>query len=117
MVAQQRRIGQGGKVVMVGRDIGTVVMPDADLKIYLDASLAERAHRRYLEQAARGEPADPDKVLAEMKRRDHIDSNREHSPLSAAPDAIMVDSTHLTVDGVLQQVQGLIRRWGEQKRR
>ncbi|MCX6032908.1 MAG: (d)CMP kinase [Chloroflexi bacterium] len=117
MVAQQRRIGQGGKVVMVGRDIGTVVMPGADLKVYLDASLAERAQRRTLERTARGEPADPDKVLAEMKRRDQIDSDREHSPLSAAPDAIMVDSTHLTIDDVLQQVQGLIRRWGEQRRR
>jgi cytidylate kinase len=117
MVAQQRRIGQAGRIVMVGRDIGAVVMPDADLKIYLDASLAERAHRRTLERAARGEPADPDKVLAEMRRRDHIDSNRLHSPLSVAPDAILIDSTHLTIDEVLQQARGLIRRWGELRRR
>ncbi len=117
MVAQQRRIGQGGKVAMVGRDIGTVVMPTADLKIYLDASQEARAHRRYLERVARGEPADPEQVLAEMKRRDHIDSNRQHSPLSAAPDAIVVDSTQLTIEDVMVQVRGLIRRWGEQRRK
>jgi cytidylate kinase len=110
MVVQQRRIGQGGRVVMIGRDIGTVVLPAADLKIYLDASLRERAHRRYLERLARGEQVDPDCVLAEMRRRDHIDSHREHSPLSAAPDAIVVDSTYLTIEQVMERVRQLVHR-------
>jgi len=115
LTAQQRRIGQAGRVVMVGRDIGTVVMPDADLKIYLDASVRERAHRRYRERLARGEQADPDQVLAEMKRRDHIDSHREHAPLAAASDAIVVDSTALSIDEVLALVRGLLKRWATQK--
>ncbi|PKO21685.1 MAG: hypothetical protein CVU38_13465 [Chloroflexi bacterium HGW-Chloroflexi-1] len=117
MTLQQRRIGQAGRVVMVGRDIGTVVMPDADLKIYLDASVRERANRRYREQLARGEKSDLEQVLAEMKRRDHIDSNRQHAPLTAAPDAIVVDSTALDIDEVLVLVRGLLERWATPKAR
>jgi cytidylate kinase len=116
LAAQQRRIGQGGRVVMVGRDIGTVVLPDADLKIYLDASLPERAHRRYLERLERGEQADPDKVLAEMRRRDQIDSRRKHSPLVAASDAIVIDSTKLTIEQVMALVRQLIGRQGKHDR-
>ena len=117
MTAQQRRIGQAGRVVMVGRDIGTVVMPDADLKIYLDASVRERANRRYRERLARGEQSDLEQVLAEMKRRDYIDSNREHAPLTAASDAIVVDSTALNIDEVMVLVRGLLNRWASQKGR
>src|SRR5512134_444986 len=73
---QQRRIGLRGKVVMVGRDIGTVVLPEADLKIYLDASAEERAKRRYDEIIGRGEKADYDEILAKVRERDHIDSTR-----------------------------------------
>ena len=87
--AQQRRIGQRGRVVMVGRDIGTVVLPEADLKIYLDASAEERARRRYDEIIARGESADYDEILAKVIERDRIDSTRDVAPLKAADDAIV----------------------------
>lgn len=111
MVAQQRRIAAAGPVVMVGRDIGTVVLPAADLKIYLDAALVERAKRRHRERLARGEEADFDQVLAELRRRDEIDSRRQHSPLAVAPDAIIIDSTTMTVEEVMQQARGLATRW------
>ncbi len=111
MVQQQRRIAAAGRVVMVGRDIGTVVLPDADLKIYLDAALQERATRRHRERLERGEQADFDRVLGELRRRDEIDSQRQHSPLAAAPDAIMIDSTTMTVDEVVDRVRGLAKRW------
>ena len=77
---QQRRIGLRGKVVMVGRDIGTVVLPEADLKVYLDASAEERAQRRYNEVTARGDKADLDEILRKMIERDHIDSTRAVAP-------------------------------------
>ncbi len=110
MTVQQRRIGQAGRVVMVGRDIGTVVLPDADLKIYLDASLQERAHRRLVEREARGEAPDAEQVMAEMRRRDEIDSNRKHAPLMAAADAIVVDTTRLSIGEVLGRVRKLVAR-------
>jgi cytidylate kinase len=106
--AQQRRIGLRGDVVMVGRDIGTVVLPEANLKIYLEASAQERARRRYTELIDRGEAADYDHILAGIHRRDQIDSTRQVAPLRAAPDAIMLDSDHLDADQVLQHVQALV---------
>jgi CMP/dCMP kinase len=115
LTLQQRRIGQAGKVVMVGRDIGTVVLPQADLKIYLDASLHERAHRRYLECLTRGREVTEDEVAAELRRRDQIDSSRPHAPLAAAPDAIVLDSTSLSIDEVMSRVHALVRRWGTQQ--
>jgi len=117
MVTQQRRIAADGRVVMVGRDIGTVVLPDADLKIYLDATVQERATRRYRERLARGEQADFERVLAELRRRDEIDSQRQHSPLAAAADAILVDSTAMTADEVVERVRGLVKRWAAAPRR
>jgi len=111
MVQQQRRIARQGPVVMVGRDIGTVVLPDADLKIYLDATLRERANRRYRERLARGEQADFEQILADLRRRDEIDSGRKHSPLMPAPDAIMIDSTNLSIDEVMERVEALVARW------
>ena len=102
--AQQRRIGLRGKVVMVGRDIGTVVLPEADLKIYLDASAEERARRRYEEIIARGEHADYSKILAQVIERDHIDSTRDVAPLKAAEDAVVVDSDKLNAEEVFQQI-------------
>ena len=108
LTEQQRRIGQQGAVVMVGRDIGTVVMPDADLKIYLDASAEERARRRHLELLERGEEADYEEILRAMRRRDRIDSNRAVAPLKAAADAIRVDTDNLSVDEVLQVVEGIV---------
>jgi len=100
---QQRRIGQRGKVVMVGRDIGTVVLPEADLKIYLDASAEERAKRRYSEIIARGGKADYDEILAKVTERDHIDSTRDVAPLKIADDAKILDSSQLNADEVFEQ--------------
>jgi len=108
LTAAQRRIGAAGRVVMVGRDIGTVVMPDADLKIYLDAAVEERARRRYCELVRRGEPADYEAVLEAMKRRDIIDSTRAAAPLRAAPDAVVVDSTCLSIEEVLKRIGDLL---------
>jgi cytidylate kinase len=108
MTAQQRRIGLAGRVVMVGRDIGTVVLPEADLKIYLDASVQERAHRRLLEIQARGEPADFQMVLSGLIQRDQIDSGRITAPLRPAEDAVTVDSTYLDIAGVMWVVEKLV---------
>jgi cytidylate kinase len=104
MGQRQRRIGQRGRVVMVGRDIGTVILPEADLKIYLDASPLERARRRHGEIAARGAQAEVDDVLAQVVERDRIDSTRDISPLRAAPDAVVIDSDELSADQVLERV-------------
>lgn len=112
----QRRIGENGKVVMVGRDIGTVVLPDADLKIYLDATLAERARRRHLERQQRGESITFEQVLADVERRDKGDSTRRHAPLTAAPDAILVETTGMDVDEVLDRVGLLVQRWRDEHR-
>ena len=102
LTIQQRRIGQRGKVVMVGRDIGTVVLPDADLKIYLDASAEERARRRFHEQCERGEESDQALILKAMRKRDKFDSTREVAPLRAAPDAVIIFSDNMDADKVLQ---------------
>ena len=112
LVAQQRRISAQGRVVMVGRDIGTVVLPDADLKLYLDARVEARAMRRYRELVARGQHADYDSVLAAMQRRDKIDSGRKVSPLRPAKDAIIIDTSDLAVQEVLELVTGLIQEHG-----
>jgi cytidylate kinase len=101
---QMRRIGQRGRVVMVGRDIGTVVFPEADLKIYLDASIETRSRRRYLEGRARGSAQTESDVLEAMRRRDQIDSSRAHAPLRAAADARYIDTTELDVDEVVAEI-------------
>ena len=110
MVKQQRRIAARGNCVMVGRDIGTVVLPDADLKIYLDATVEERALRRYKESIARGQPSDYDQVLEAMRQRDLLDSSREASPLKPAPDALIIDSTHRPVEDILTFLEPVIAR-------
>ena len=107
LLVQQRRIGQRGQVVMVGRDIGTVVLPEADLKIYLDASAEERARRRYNEIIARGEQADYDHILTKVIERDHIESNRDVAPLKAAEDAITINSDDISIERVFQSVRDL----------
>jgi cytidylate kinase len=109
LTEQQRRIGRKGRIVMVGRDIGTVVLPKADLKIYLDATVEERARRRYREILERGEEADYEEVLASMRRRDKIDSQREAAPLRPADDAIIIDTTKLSIADVLAKVEELAR--------
>ncbi len=111
LTAQQRRIGLRGNVVMVGRDIGTVVLPEASLKIYLDASAEERARRRLREVQARGDQSQTyESILDNVKRRDAIDSGRATAPLTAAPDAVVIDSTALSVDEVVARVEQLIAR-------
>jgi cytidylate kinase len=107
MSEQQRRIGRRGKVVMVGRDIGTVVLPEADLKIYLDASAQERARRRHNENRARGAHSDYDDILTQVVERDRIDSTRDIAPLRAAGDAVVIDSDKLTADEVFELVRRL----------
>ena len=91
MSDQQRRIGKRGRVVMVGRDIGTVVLPDADLKIYLDASIPERARRRHQEDLKHGAASDYEQTLKAVTERDRIDSTRDIAPLRAASDAVILD--------------------------
>lgn len=108
MTAQQRRIAHENKVVMVGRDIGTVVMPDADLKIYLDASVDVRAERRYQELLARGEDADYDQVLNSLKNRDRIDSGRKIAPLKPAEDAVIIHADDLGIREVLAMAKELV---------
>lgn len=103
MTEQQRRIGLRGKIVMVGRDIGTVVLPDADLKIYLDASAEERARRRYEEKIRRGERAEFDEILRSIKKRDEIDSNRAVAPLKPAEDAVIINSDGKSIEDVFQE--------------
>lgn len=106
---QQRRIGLRGRIVMVGRDIGTVVLPEADLKIYLDASAEERAKRRYEELIARGKTANYDEILAKVIERDRIDSTRDVAPLKAAADAVVLDSDQLNADEVFEQALAMCK--------
>ena len=108
LTLQQRRIGLRGRVVMVGRDIGTVVLPEADLKLYLVASAEERARRRYQERIDRGEAADLEAILAVVRERDRIDSTRAVAPLKPAQDAVIVDSDHLDASQVFETIKALI---------
>src|ERR1700689_3904735 len=105
MVARQREMGSGGGVVMEGRDIGTKVFPDADLKIFLDADPVIREQRRMEQQQIKGEVAA--KVAADLRERDHRDRTRATSPLMAAADAVIIDSTNLGEDDVLARVEEL----------
>jgi cytidylate kinase len=104
LVAEQRRAGHHGGVVMEGRDIGTVVFPDADLKIYLDASVEERARRRFREHEARGEHMTLEQVIAEIHERDERDMKRITSPLKPAADAVRVDSTAMQQEEVARLI-------------
>ncbi len=110
MVALQRRMGAEGNVVMDGRDIGTVVFPDAEIKFYLDAGAEERARRRWLEDTAKGLLVSLEEVLASVRERDHRDMTREDSPLKKADDALRIDSTGLSVEEVLQKLESLVAR-------
>lgn len=108
LVALQRVMGAGGGVVMEGRDIGTVVLPDATVKIFLVASAAERARRRCADLAARGEPADLAAVTREIEERDRRDQSRAHSPLKPADDAVLVDTTSEPIEAVVARVRALV---------
>jgi cytidylate kinase len=108
MVARQREMGAGGGVVMEGRDIGTQVFPDADLKIFLDADPVVREQRRMTQQKIKGDVAA--NLAAELRERDRRDRTRAASPLVAAPDAMMINSSSLSEDEVLAQVEGLVNQ-------
>ena len=110
LVAIQRRLGVEGGVVMEGRDIGTVVFPDAEIKVFLDASLDERARRRFEEMKARGAAGDLESVRKAEEERDHRDRTRNHSPLRVAPDAVVIDSTGIPADDVVARIVQLVRR-------
>ncbi|MBI9046465.1 MAG: (d)CMP kinase [Anaerolineaceae bacterium] len=109
MSAQQRKIGLREAVVMVGRDIGTVVLPEADMKIYLDASAEERARRRYVEEKSNPSSQSYEEILASILRRDEIDSNRDVAPLKPASDAVIIISDDLDIEGVFQKVLEIIQ--------
>jgi cytidylate kinase len=104
MTRRQREIGLRGRVVMVGRDIGTVVLPEADLKLYVVASLEERARRRHQELLDRGEATDREAIQAAMAERDRYDSTRTLAPLRPAEDARILDTTQLTAEQAAQHV-------------
>lgn len=105
LVAQQQRIGNGGNYVVEGRDIGTVVFPDAAVKVFLFASAEERARRRVAQNAERGiGSVDYDEVLADILKRDEIDSSRDSSPLEPAADAVMLDSSDLSIEEVIEKI-------------
>jgi cytidylate kinase len=104
LLARQREIGQQGGIVMVGRDIGTTVLPDADIKVYLNASAQERAERRVRERRERGETTDLESELAGVLRRDEIDSQRAASPLRIPGDAVIIESDGLSADEVVERL-------------
>jgi CMP/dCMP kinase len=108
MVDLQREMGSRGGVVMEGRDIGTVVFPDADLKFFLDASPEARSQRRYEQAGSGAVVATPEAISKELRERDERDRNRAESPLRAAPDAVVIDSTGLSLDEVLARIEGLV---------
>ena len=110
MVRRQREVGLRGRVVMIGRDIGTVVMPDAPLKLYVTATPDERARRRLLDRRRQGQDDSFEAILADVVRRDHIDGNRKHSPMRPAADAILIDTTGRTVEEVLEEIMSLVAK-------
>lgn len=109
LVELQQKLAKAADVVMDGRDIGTVVLPQADVKVYLTASSATRAKRRYLELLEKGEEADLATIEQDIIERDDRDMHREHSPLRRAEDAVLVDSSDLTIDEVVERIKALCR--------
>lgn len=110
MTIQQRKIAGRGRIVMLGRDIGTVVLPDADLKIYLDASLKVRAKRRFEEEKARGSCVTYQEVVSSLKRRDKIDSSRKFAPLKIAADAVVINTDNMSAAQVVEYIKALCSR-------
>ena len=107
LVSLQQELAKKNSVIMDGRDIGTVVLPDAELKIFLTASCEERARRRYEEFKEKGLDVTLEEVSADLKERDHRDSTRSNSPLKQADDAILIDTTNMGIDEVIQKIEGL----------
>lgn len=116
LVARQRELGKDGGVVMEGRDIGTVVFPAADVKIYLDASAEERARRRATDTAHSGGPAAVSEVATLLTERDRLDSTRTVSPLYAAPDAVVVDTTGKSIPEVVADVMAVVEETRARRR-
>ncbi len=116
MVKRQQAFGKRGNVVMVGRDIGTAVMPDAPLKLYITASAEERARRRWHDRKNQGNHTDFKTILADVIRRDKIDSNRQHSPLRPATDAILIDTTSRPPNAILTKIISLVHQAPQKQR-
>jgi CMP/dCMP kinase len=118
LVALQRKLGEGGRIVMEGRDIGNTVFPDAEIKIFLDADPEVRSQRRYeqLEATPAAQTVAPESVLREIRERDRRDRTRALSPLKPAADAVVIDSTHLTLEEVIARVESIVEeRIGEER--
>ena len=114
LVRMQRRMGRGGGVVLEGRDIGTVVFPNADVKFYLDAEIEERARRRFDELGEKGVRVDFKETIQEVMQRDHSDMHRIHSPLKKAVDAVFIDSTHRSVEEVVKEMARIVKAKGRE---
>ena len=112
LLGLQRRLGAEGGVVLEGRDIGTVVFPDAEVKVFLTAAATERAKRRVLDLAERGTVANEQEILQQIEARDAQDSGREVAPLRPAADAVHLDSTHKSMDAVIAEIAALARAVG-----
>ena len=110
LVRQQQDLGKKRNIVMDGRDIGTTVFPDADLKLFMTASPAVRAKRRFAELSAKGEETSMEEVQTNLAQRDHLDSTREESPLRQADDALVLDNSNLTQEDQLELVIDLVKR-------
>ena len=116
MVAQQQQMGKGKGVVMDGRDIGTVVFPDAELKVFMTADTIIRAKRRQLELKEKGMDLSLDEIVGNLEKRDRIDTTRDESPLLKAPDAVVVDTSHLTFEQQVDKVVEIARKRIAKKR-
>lgn len=118
LLTLQREMGQGGGVVLEGRDIGTVVFPQADIKVYLDASVEERSHRRFTELQQKGTAASLDTTRQDMQERDGRDTGRAHAPLRPADDAIILDTTRLSLAEVVDSLVNTVQTHasGDEKR-
>lgn len=110
MVALQQKIGKSGGVVMDGRDIGTTVLPNAEVKIFMIASVEERAQRRYKENQEKGILTDFSTLKKEIEQRDHIDSTRKVSPLLKAEDAVQIDTTGMSIEEVVEQIEKIVNQ-------
>lgn len=111
MLGAQRALAARGQVIMAGRDIGTVVLPDADLKLFIDASLDKRAERRYHQRVENGETASLDSIREGLRQRDTIDSQRDVAPLLRAPDAVYLDTSDLTLEQAIDAAYAIVQQW------
>ena len=108
LVAQQQKMAENKGYIMDGRDIGTVVLPNAELKVFMTASAEARAQRRYAENLAKGFDSDLNKIIEEIKQRDWQDTHREHSPLKKADDAVVLDTSDLNIDEVVSAIEAML---------